>query len=120
MLGRQLNFLSLLILISLTGVSACFPGQTTVSGRKIDKSTWERIVKGKTTEAEVIALLGEPQMRRVNSDGTKTYTYMYHEMNISNMAPFQLPKTESYTEHHEIVFDRRGIVSERGPPKDNP
>jgi hypothetical protein len=63
---------------------------------RIDQRKLAQIVEGKTTEARVLRLLGEPQARYVHPDGTTTYAY-YPRMSRSEWVT--------------IVFAKNAIVT---------
>lgn len=84
-----------------------------VMGKKIDPAVWNLIVEGKTTEAEVLELLGKPDNKMLNADGTKTYMYSYHKTSMSGggFLGSISTKTESEGETYMVSFDKKGIVT---------
>jgi len=101
------------VILGMLWLPACMSHHMEM-GKKIDKSTWSMIVQGKTTEAEVLELLGEPNQKMLNSNGTKTYTYMYHETTMSGGGLFSNPKVQMTGENYTVGFDQKGIVSDIG------
>lgn len=97
------------ILQSLTESHTAGKGRE--SGRKIDSSLWNMIVEGKTTEAEVMELLGKPQSKRMDAKGTRSYTYTYHKTTETGGGLFLGPNIESYHDMYSIEFNRAGVVS---------
>jgi hypothetical protein len=63
-----------LFLIILVGVML---GCTTTVGRQYDTTAKDRIEVGKTTEGEVISMLGVPLSQKKFSNGIKQYNYTY-------------------------------------------
>ena len=101
---RLRNFLMVLLLVGLAGCA------TSEIGRKFDTAAAQKIEVGKTSESEVLALLGEPLARQVKADGTKLYGYKY----IKGQAYFTSPvtmKTKGEADKLVIPFDKQGIVS---------
>jgi len=47
------------------------------SGTKVDQAQMQQFQKGVTTEAQIIAKLGEPSSQTVKSDGTRTIVYSH-------------------------------------------
>jgi outer membrane protein assembly factor BamE (lipoprotein component of BamABCDE complex) len=78
-------------------------------GRKFDVSAVNKIEVGKTTEAEVIALLGEPKDKTILKGGGKVYGYFYGERKTKDY--FFVEKKEWTGAALTIVFDEKGIVS---------
>ena len=62
------------LLVILAGM---FLASCSTSGRKYDTTAADRIVVGKTTDQEVLAMLGEPLSERKLSNGIKIYHYAY-------------------------------------------
>ena len=60
----------IIVLVSLLG------GCTTVQGRPFDASYAEKIVRGKTTKADVRKNIGEPHSTSV-ANGVETWSYMH-------------------------------------------
>ena len=72
---RSLLFAILLIILT----SGC-----ATSGNKIEVGNIQKIQEGVTTEQEVIAIMGSPQIKTLTSDG-KTIM-MYHYVKVKNRA----------------------------------
>lgn len=47
------------------------------AGRKIDPAAVDKITKGTTTRAQVLALIGSPDQMTKNSNGETTFMYQY-------------------------------------------
>jgi hypothetical protein len=78
-------------------------------GRKFDISSVDNIQIGKTTEAEVISLLGEPLKKEIRPDDTKVYGYG-HLQSKATVVAFT-GKGRVTGEKAIITFDKNGIVS---------
>jgi len=94
------------LVILLLVFSAC---ATVEVGRPLDPAAFQKIEVGKTTEAQVIALLGPPQKKTVNADGSKIYGYT-HVRSHAWAVPFYAKGTAS-GEKVIINFDPSGIVT---------
>jgi outer membrane protein assembly factor BamE (lipoprotein component of BamABCDE complex) len=66
-------FLSLLAVFAVSCASV---------GNNFDESKISQIKKGETTEADLVAMFGEPQNRSVNSDSGLTLTWIYSEAKV--------------------------------------
>jgi hypothetical protein len=85
----MMNRIALLMFISLLLCPSCIHHQTEM-GKKIDQSKVDQIVEGKTTESEVIALLGEPQRATEAPNGIKILGYQYYQSQMySGFIPGQ-------------------------------
>ena len=77
------------IIKALTAIALCTIVGCAYSGREIDPNALSKIKKGKTTKAEVIALLGPPsQQMPMGYDGG---VYMIYSNFKSNMANAMIP-----------------------------
>ena len=71
-------------LLCLLSASVIFSGcMNSSSGTPIDSAKVERIQKGKTTRAEVEALLGKPEMAVMMGDGKRCLSYVYSATKMS-------------------------------------
>lgn len=98
----------MLLFIALTLIVSCASASHEV-GRKFDMSAVDKIQIGKTTEAEVVSLLGEPLKQQIKPDGTKEYGYGHVESKVK-ATPFS-GKGTTTGEKVIISFDKKGIVS---------
>jgi outer membrane protein assembly factor BamE (lipoprotein component of BamABCDE complex) len=64
----------LLPLIPLALLSACAAATHDI-GRPVDAQAAQQLEVGKSTEADVLALLGPPLKKKINPDGSKIYGY---------------------------------------------
>lgn len=85
------------------------------SGTKVSQQQLTQFEVGKTTEAQVIAALGEPTSRSVSTDGTKTDVYQ-HISAHANAASF-IPVVgifaggaKSTADTAVLHFDQTGIL----------
>jgi outer membrane protein assembly factor BamE (lipoprotein component of BamABCDE complex) len=74
----------LLIALAIVLLAGCVS-----AGRKIDQTAAEKIEKGKTTKAEVIASLGSPD--HITKLGTGDTMFMYHFMKATPKAITFIP-----------------------------
>jgi hypothetical protein len=49
------------------------------AGRDFDSSAVSRIAKGKTTSAELLAWMGAPYNKTINSDGSQAWMWLYSQ-----------------------------------------
>ncbi len=68
-------YLGLLLCCALA-CAACASSSMNI-GKPIDMNKFNLVEKGVTTEAELLSLMGKPQMVQRSSNGT-SYTYMFH------------------------------------------
>jgi hypothetical protein len=74
-------------------------------GKKFYAEAAQKIEIGKTTESEVLALLGEPIKKTVKPDGTKIYGYYHIESKVVYVWG------SSSGNMLVVTFDKNGIVS---------
>jgi outer membrane protein assembly factor BamE (lipoprotein component of BamABCDE complex) len=65
------------VMVSVAAALVVMGCATAEMGRKFDTAAADRIEIGKTTEAEVLAWLGEPIKKMVMPNGSKIYAYSY-------------------------------------------
>lgn len=102
---KNLSFLLMTIMLFSACVTPIGSGE---SGRHFDLAAVDQIKKGKTTETEVINLLGEPWSKKINSDGTKCYTYLHTELKKEGVF---LPSITPISKRLFVCFDKNGVVS---------
>ena len=96
-------------------LTACTIHQTYEQGKRFNTENVSKIVKGQTTESEVIALLGEPANRTNSSDGRVILMFHYSKTDTAINTGFyglgggsqQATKRESVT-----VVLQGGIVQD--------
>lgn len=78
-------------------------------GRKFDTEAADRIEIGKTTEAEVLAWLGEPLQKTIMPNNQKIFVYNY----IKSQGRVGLlgPNIQSQGNQVTILFDKNGVVA---------
>ncbi len=101
-----------LILALLVGLVGCAS-----SGRKIDQSAADKIEKGKSTQAEVISLIGSPDniIRRAGGETIFSYSYVRASAKPASFIPLFGPLVGGANVQHQIfmvVFDSRGVVKD--------
>ena len=94
----------------LIGLASCMSSGTNVSDDQIGK-----FVKGKTTETEVIAALGQPDSIRRMSDGEHTDNYQYMKASASAQSFIPLigvlvSSTDTKTKFVSFKFSKANIL----------
>jgi hypothetical protein len=95
--------------VGMIMVLLSFGCASTEIGRKYDTTAANKIEIGKTTEAEVLTMLGTPLKTKINADGTKKYGYAHIESKAVAL-PFSVKGTAS-GDKLIITFDKNGVVS---------
>ena len=103
-----------IIIKTLTAMALCALVGCAYSGREIDPNALSKIKKGKTTKAEVIALLGPPsQQMPMGYDGGVYMIYSNFKSNMANaMIPYAgafLP-TSTQSQNVQVLVDGKDIV----------
>jgi outer membrane protein assembly factor BamE (lipoprotein component of BamABCDE complex) len=95
---------------AIIGFFILVPACATVEvGQKFDTSAVDKIIVGKTTESEVLSLLGEPLKKTINADGTKKFGYAHVESK-ARAVPFAARGTVS-GDKLVLTFDKNGVVA---------
>lgn len=92
-------FISIIIVL----FSAC----TTSRGTQFDETQISKIEKGKTTQAQILDLLGEPSSKGVNTDGKTQWKYEY-----SQLTAYFVTTSEKITKILTITFNKENVVEE--------
>ena len=90
-------------------LSACMSTNNS-SGQPIDAAKVAQIAKGKTTRAEVEALLGKPEATVLVGDGRRMLSYNYSQMNMR--AGFAGVKGTTRVQSLQVFVDRDGVVQD--------
>jgi len=90
-------------------LSACTT--TNSSGTPIDPQKVAQIVKGKTTRAEVEALLGKPEATVLVADGKRMISYAYSEMDMTG-GMFGGVKGTTRVQTLQIHVSKEGVVED--------
>ena len=98
--------LSIVLLVSVL----LFGCASAERGRKFDAAAANQFEVGKTTETEVLAVLGQPLARRINADGTKIYGYAYAQADGFALARGS-KNIKGQGDKLIIKFDKNGVVS---------
>jgi len=85
-------------------------------GNKINAGYVDKIEKGKTTEKEIVANLGNPMSVSITPEGHKflMYMYTYAQTKASSFIPFVGAFTggaDTSTQMLQIWLDKNGIVT---------
>jgi len=92
--------ISFILLIFLLGCA------TAESGRTFDTQKAQRIQIGKTTESQVISLLGAPLRTKTKSNGETKFRYAHGKATVA------FGSVASKYRVLDITFDRNGVVKE--------
>jgi outer membrane protein assembly factor BamE (lipoprotein component of BamABCDE complex) len=110
-------WLKILTISFLLVISACVSAGTQGIG---DADVLSRIEVGKSTQADVAALLGYPLTASYGEKGEQTWHYAY--TTDTPMAPAYLPVVKAFTpdlrqttREFGVTFDRNGVVKSLGP-----
>jgi len=82
-------------------------------GREFDPSLVSKIEKGRTTEAEILSMFGNPIRTQFNSDGTKLIFYAFTKTEgVINLIPF-VPTLYEKSKGNSlwISIDKNNIVT---------
>ena len=106
---RQCLFLFFLMV--LLSVQGCIAHQHEM-GRPLGLGQVDQIVEGKTTEAEAVALLGQPQRVMERPDGSKIIVYSHHLTQIYGQPG--LSNTKGGVSSETLMLGiRNGIVMKK-------
>lgn len=99
------------VLIAVFALTACMS-----MGTKVEQEKLSKFVKGKTTYAEVVQELGKPNQSTINSDGTRTITYVYaqSQAKAENFIPFVGGLLGGATTENTTVmlnFDKKNLLT---------
>jgi outer membrane protein assembly factor BamE (lipoprotein component of BamABCDE complex) len=94
------------VAICLTMLAFLVGCATAERGRTFDNQKAQQIEIGKTTEAEVVALLGAPYRTKTSSTGEKKFRYAHGK------AKVVFGSVDSKYQVMDITFDRNGVVKE--------
>ncbi len=93
------------VLFPMVAVSGCI-STTVTAGRAINAEAVAKIEKGKTTAAEVVALLGNPFVKEAASANEEKWLYYHSTLDVEYGAP----KLSTHKLNTLSVFLRDGIV----------
>ncbi|HEX7816581.1 hypothetical protein [Dyella sp.] len=91
-------------------VAVALTGCATTIGRDYDQNRVGQFVSGKTTQDQVIATLGQPQEREMESDGTTRWHYQYivSKNSLGDYVPFAPVKADTSGKDTFLYFDAQG------------
>jgi outer membrane protein assembly factor BamE (lipoprotein component of BamABCDE complex) len=94
---------------------ACATTTTEEWGADFDSTLSSKIIKGKSTREDVLALMGEPFNKILSASGNEKWLYLHRETTIkATPVPFgQGSKKEgtTYEKRLEIVFDEVAVIN---------
>ncbi|TCN87880.1 hypothetical protein [Shewanella fodinae] len=94
---------------ALLTLSACTYTSNMNVGTNFSSEQAAKIIKGKTTEAELVGLLGQPQIKTVINETDVKWVYSYTEGSASAQA-FTMKTTSDFTTHILDILLRNGVV----------
>lgn len=100
--------LVLIVFLSLM-VSGCVFRSTAHSGKDFDETKAAQIIAGKTTESQLISMLGEPVKKEVVSDHEVKWVYEYVTSNAAVRMFSVKPKVDVTKKTLEVLM-RDGIA----------
>jgi hypothetical protein len=74
------RFYAVMMLFALLSTAGCYYTAHSVSGNRITSAQVQEIKVGKTTEMDLLRILGEPSRKDVNPLGMKTCLYGHSEI----------------------------------------
>ncbi len=94
---------------------ACATTTTEEWGADFDSTLCSKIIKGKSTREDVLALMGEPFNKELSVSGNEKWLYLHRETTIkATPVPFgQSSKKEGtiYEKRLEIVFGEVAVIN---------
>ena len=90
-------------------LSGCVYSSNYESGTRIDETKVQEIVKGKTSEQQIVQWFGEPQFKTVLNDKDTKYVYTHTESSASAQA-FTMTTTMSSKQTTLDILVRDGVV----------
>lgn len=82
---REKSLQAFIVLVLILAISGCATNYYTM-GTDFDEAKVEDIVKGETTEADLITLFGEPSSRSRSHDGQKTLVWQYFSQGMGSFS----------------------------------
>lgn len=103
---------ALLLLVVMIVAASC----ATTSGRRVAEEDLQKIEKGKTTQAQVIEILGEPETTKTTRDGmVLVYAYSEARPGATSYVPYvgsYIGKTKTENQVVYIFVDEDKVVRE--------
>lgn len=87
LLGKETMRLRILLLTCLLSVAGCLS-----SGQDIRPEQVAQIVKGKTTEADLVRMFGQPVARGVDNNGCRYLNWSRTQINDPWLVPLPVPQ----------------------------
>lgn len=94
---------------ALLTLSACTYTSNMNVGTNFSPEQAAKIIKGKTTEADLVNLLGQPQIKTVINETDIKWIYSYTDGSASAQA-FTMKTTSDFTTHTLDILVRDGVV----------
>ncbi|MCE9791639.1 hypothetical protein LZ659_08525 [Shewanella indica] len=97
------------IFTALITLSACTYTSNMNVGTNFSSEQVAKIAKGKTAEADLVNLFGQPQVKAVINETDVKWIYSYTEGSASAQA-FTMKTTSDFTTHTLDILLRNGVV----------
>lgn len=78
------TFCRLFLFLIILSVASCASNKTKSDSNLTKTKVEERLVKGRTTKASVVELLGSPEMINSDSEGAEQWVYSKHSWNTDS------------------------------------
>lgn len=112
---KKVTFLITASLFAVSVLSGCATGNTSIATESVE-SIQTKLVKGKTTKAEVKAAFGEPSDQGV-SDGLEYWGYQMSQTDAKGFIPLVglvTGKSHISGKYLRISFNKKGTVDSYG------
>lgn len=110
---KKVVALAVVSMAMVGGLSGCSHGTQALASEN-QQSLESKLVRGKTTKAEVQALFGEPAQKSNRAAG-ESWLYTSNEMSAKTFVPFLPIITGDYgtkMRNLEINFNKKGVVAD--------
>lgn len=104
-----MKFTKIITLSTAILLSACTYTSNMNMGNNFSSEQTTKISKGKTTEAELVSMFGQPSVKTVINETDVKWIYTYTEGSSSAQA-FTLKVTSNFTTHTLDLLLRDGVV----------
>jgi outer membrane protein assembly factor BamE (lipoprotein component of BamABCDE complex) len=115
-----MNRKSNIIAAALLGLAAAPLGgcMSSTYGEKIEADNVSKIVKGKTTKSEVLAMFGQPMQTVINPTGGRTMMFVYYRSSIGGVVKQYgqvisgKHRADGSTANLTVVLDANDVVTD--------
>ena len=107
---KSLVKLALVSVLSVSVLGGCAIGAQTLA-QESNQTIQSKIVRGKTTKAEVFGMFGEPTQKAHRASG-EVWMYSLSEASFKTFIPFMLSDNGSTQRNLEITFSKKDVVAD--------